>query len=391
MKHPPRSRSAREALVTAWCLALAGTLFFVGRAAASGISEIVVFGDSLSDQGNDNVISLGLIPNDDYHESRVFSNGAVWIERLASRLGVPRPQHSLSGSDRGTNYAYGGAETGDNISNGLRDLGAQIDAFIADGRQLSSSSLTVLWIGGNDLNGTSASGADARVAQTIANFEEHLDELLALGAVHLLVPNLPLLGEVPQHNGDSDDRDNHNNMSRSYNLQLAALVENKRATHPGLRIVTVDTAGLFQEVLDDPAAFGITNTRDMAHSQGPLYPLTFGSDTVSNPDEYVFWDDLHPTGPIHRLVGDRAAEAVMRAAVPEIEAITFSAGDPAVLVQSSAWDRYFLECSTDLATWTKVSEGVHGNGGLLDLVHQDGGSQPRAFYRVGVEFGDTSP
>ena len=70
---------------------------------ASPITQIVAFGDSLSDTGND-LIAFGS-PQPPYYQGR-FSNGPNWIDDLAGKLGVPDPQPSLAG---GTNYAYGGA------------------------------------------------------------------------------------------------------------------------------------------------------------------------------------------------------------------------------------------------------------------------------------------
>ena len=90
-------------------------LLFSTRA-SGGINEIIVFGDSLSDMGNVDETSFGLVPSDDYYDSRVFSNGAPWIRTLALELGVTEPSYSLSGSSRATNYAYGGAQTGNGDS-----------------------------------------------------------------------------------------------------------------------------------------------------------------------------------------------------------------------------------------------------------------------------------
>src|SRR5262249_29275417 len=67
-------------------------------------SGITGFGDSLSDGGNVFTITGGTVP---YPTGR-FSDGPVWIERLAADLGVPIQPSVLSG----TNFAFGGAETG---------------------------------------------------------------------------------------------------------------------------------------------------------------------------------------------------------------------------------------------------------------------------------------
>ena len=66
----------------------------------SSFSDIVVFGDSLSDNGN--LFRLTGQPPPPYFKGR-FSNGPVWVERLAAPLGL----------DGITDFALGGATTSD--------------------------------------------------------------------------------------------------------------------------------------------------------------------------------------------------------------------------------------------------------------------------------------
>src|SRR5205807_1785836 len=84
-------------------------------------NQFVIFGDSLSDTGNVLNRSFGFYPVAPNYSNGRFTNGTdtipktqnpyigVWHEQLAGLLGVPVATRSLSG---GTNYAFGGAETG---------------------------------------------------------------------------------------------------------------------------------------------------------------------------------------------------------------------------------------------------------------------------------------
>src|SRR5215212_9367238 len=89
--------------------------FLAGMLASSpampeNFPALVVFGDSLSDTGN----------------AGRFSNGPVWVEHVARRIGA-RLRPSAEG---GTNHAVGGARA----SGGPNGLRAQVDAFLSGRR-----------------------------------------------------------------------------------------------------------------------------------------------------------------------------------------------------------------------------------------------------------------
>src|SRR5689334_22397744 len=75
------------------------------RVDAGEISQIVAFGDSLSDVGN-TYLAIGYPPAPYYNGH--YSNGPIWLEYLAQRLGIAAPTPSLAG---GTDNAWGGAQT----------------------------------------------------------------------------------------------------------------------------------------------------------------------------------------------------------------------------------------------------------------------------------------
>src|SRR5215216_6220032 len=110
-------------------LALIALLFALGSAAsarAEPITQIVVFGDNLSDTGN--VFAGTGTPPAPYHAGR-YSNGPVWVEHLATKLGVAGPTPSLLG---GTNYAFGGAESGTGTSaKGTPNVRDQVGLYLA--------------------------------------------------------------------------------------------------------------------------------------------------------------------------------------------------------------------------------------------------------------------
>jgi hypothetical protein len=58
-----------------------------------------------------------------------------------------------------------------------------------------------------------------------------------------------------------------------------------RAAHPGVTITMFDTNSLLNSALQNPAAYGFTNTTAELIQQGPN----------AIPSQYLFWDSSHPT------------------------------------------------------------------------------------------------
>src|SRR4051812_32535836 len=76
---------------------------------------IYAFGDSLTDTGNFSLSTLGVVPLSPPYAPGRFSNGQLWIERVAAAYGTQMTP-SLAG---GNNYAFGGATTGGTVPPGV--------------------------------------------------------------------------------------------------------------------------------------------------------------------------------------------------------------------------------------------------------------------------------
>ena len=74
----------------------------------------------------------------------------------------------------------------------------------------------------------------------------------------------------------------------------------------------LDVAELLNDLISSAAARGFTNTTDPAAPDLDAGDLFYDeSQVVPNPDEYLFWDDVHPTAALHRLLGFEAIRAVL--------------------------------------------------------------------------------
>lgn len=94
----------------------------------------------------------------------------------------------------------------------------------------------------------------------------------------------------------------------------AGRVRRALAAAQGLHIHRLDAHALFDAMVADPAAFGLTNVTDGCTS------LFVAQTPCTSADRYLFWDEVHPTTAVHALL---AAEALQ--AVPEPAALLLMA------------------------------------------------------------------
>ncbi|MEQ9462004.1 MAG: SGNH/GDSL hydrolase family protein [Phycisphaeraceae bacterium] len=289
----------RARFLTAWLVVLT----LVAKPASGAITELIAFGDSLSDVGNISAGTFGFVPGGDYFAGR-FSDGPVWVEGLAGRLGVANPVRSASG---GRNYAYGGTTSGDGFLTvrefiftfNFPNAGEQVNRFLGSSPVLDGDELITLWSGGNDLfdiSGSLAADGPGRVAAMLANVETNIGRLTAAGARHLVVPNLPALGQTPDFGGGVQVIDT---FVASYNSQLAGVLEGLNETGPA-EIYPLDVFSMTNAWVDDPGRYGFVNTTD-AYLDSP----------VGDVNGYVFFDGVHPTARAHGYLAQGAWQLVL--------------------------------------------------------------------------------
>src|ERR1035441_265866 len=249
-------------------------------ASASSYSALVVYGDSLSDNGN--LYSLIGYPPSPYYMGR-FSNGPVISEQLASDLGIPLEDFAVGGATSGVgNYVDGGSQTS------LGTLGLPgMQAEVANTAPLLSSSLKstglfMVWGGANDFfAGGSPTVAASDIDALVATLEGE-------GVKNILVPGMPDLGLTPDFLGDP--------VATAYSLQFNTLLQ---AGLPA-GATYVDTFNLLHQIVNNPWTYGLTDVTD---------PCFSGTTVCANPNQYLFWDGVHPTTAADAIVAQDFAVA----------------------------------------------------------------------------------
>ncbi len=257
---------------------------------AGAYSGIVVFGDSLSDDG----------PADGYG-LRISSNDRVWADYLAERLRVGL-----------LDMAYSSAETDYHPATDSAKWGFcwQIDEYLNAKGPASGDKLYIIWIGGNDLL---KRAGDPRVAinKAVTNIVFGMERLIGAGAKHLLVMNLPNLGLTPMMNGQNlhmngqglrhrlvDNPTGGAEMAAAFNKSLRHVLAPYRQS---VNLIEVDVFALTNQFV----AKGVFDNA--------IHMLMVNQPTD---ETYMFWDTHHPTDDAHRLIADAVYRALARVSPP---------------------------------------------------------------------------
>jgi len=254
------------------------------------INGLYVFGDSLSDVGTVFQATGGMYPpNPSYFQGR-YSNGRVWVEYLADRLDLSSKQTN--------NFACGGATTGSNSNSLVPGLLKQVQSFTQTHQQTNPNALYVLWAGANDyLQGVS------RATVPVENVTDAIASLAGVGVKKILVANLPDLGQLPATRTRANSA-SLSALTQTHNQGLRRSLKLSSQQYSDLQIATLDANTLYRNAITNPATFGFTNVISACLS---------GSRACGNPDQFLFWDSIHPTTAAHRVLGEAAFSAIQDA------------------------------------------------------------------------------
>jgi phospholipase/lecithinase/hemolysin len=281
-------------------------------APASAYTALFAFGDSLSDAGNVFIEDKGTSPLAPYFEGH-YSNGPTWVEDLSVKLGLGTLTPSLAG---GNDFAFGGAQTGPTDINPARphsnDLPDQVAAYARAHPTPVRGALYTLDIGANDIRSALEdykSGAIglAEVSAVVAEAEENtvdaIDELYALGARSLLFFGVQNLGNTPRFVGTPLQ-----SLADQFSQSFDATVLGDLGGLDGLKVFAMKPAATFARIKADPAAFGFVNVTEPCWTGNFTDPSsgTLCSPTLAGQDEYLYWDQAHPTAAGHLIIADVA-------------------------------------------------------------------------------------
>ncbi|KAI0743996.1 hypothetical protein C8Q80DRAFT_1184464 [Daedaleopsis nitida] len=304
---------------------------FIGLAAVhvtARITDVVLFGDSYTDQSRSHSISNGTYPGKDYQEiyppaDTAADGGFQWPFYLG-----------VYGNHKIWNYAVGGAVCSNALTPllGVPDVsGGQQEWFVQDHvahngtahQKLlldSASTVVIMWVGTNDVGinnfVTNDQAADVSLADVADCQLDTIRRLHALGMRRFVLNSLIPL-QLTKLYADSDDRTiyypaPHNgtawhrsmyNLVRSLNRMLldGANVLNAQWRGDG-RVSWFDTYDFFQEMYDHPTRYfngsipaNVTGHCHQCPDPDDWRQCDIGDCTLDQRDSYMWWDELHPS------------------------------------------------------------------------------------------------
>jgi phospholipase/lecithinase/hemolysin len=281
IKHPNRARTLFVALALFVSLVPA-------ISARTAFSKVVTFGDSLSDNGNLYAMTGGAVPPAPYYWNGRFSNGPVWPEYVADRLGL---------ADKHLNFAVGGASTSQVL--------AQVGQYAASlgGGPADSDALYLVNGGANDLLGIAPDADPVPVlVGAITNLGTAIGWLQAMGAKHIVVMNFPNLGLAPRGRAMPDGGAGATVLSTVFNNELENVLVALEWGWDG-KIIRGDAYAFVTSRVTDPSTYGFLNV---------TVPVLWGGSA----DGAFFWDDIHPTTMAHSQFADEVLAAALAAHSP---------------------------------------------------------------------------
>ena len=250
-------------------------LVFSVTAGAYAYSDILAFGDSLSDNGYYQGYPGGTAGNTnpaDIYGFRRYSNGPVWVEYLAQDLGVPLFDMAYGGATTSLDNPAAFSATANPAYLTTTGLQWQVATYQSIYGTIDSNALVTVWAGGNDMfNARNPVTAAENIALAIQN-------LIALGGDSFLIPNLNIT----------------NAWIVAFDPALDVAIDALRLANPGVNLYELDMNAFVPTGID-------------------FYTGTYLAQTYG-PGVYAWWDTVgvHPTTQVHEQI---AAYALTR--VPE--------------------------------------------------------------------------
>ncbi|KAL0363426.1 UNVERIFIED_CONTAM: GDSL esterase/lipase [Sesamum calycinum] len=315
-------------------------------AAKHNMTCILVFGDSTVDPGNNNYLSTlaksNFLPyGEDFysgHPTGRFCNGRLTTDFIAEAFGYTDLVRAfldpaITRKDLLHGVSFASAASGYTVSNVL-SISKQLDYFrhyknhirnlvgTKESEEIVRNALVILSIGTNDflLNyyvvPTRSRQYNIEQYQNylISRMKKAIKTLHSLGARKVAVVGLPPFGCMPIVRTLWDDIKcdaELNEVAVSFNSKIQR--ELKTLARPSFTSVFVDIYRVVLNAVESPNRYGFVEALKGCCGSGTYeYGKTCKDlSTCSDRTKYVFWDAVHPTERMYKIIADDALQLIL--------------------------------------------------------------------------------
>lgn len=239
------------------------------------INRLYVFGDSYSDIG----------------EGYLDGNGPTSVAYLARQLGFQLLPSNDPAAGKSLDFAISGAQSGSGaghrigkalLSFGMRN---QVDEFAdrVHSRNIDFDPKTTLFFFAGGLN-----DRNLPTETTVSNLEGEIKTIYALGGRHFMVALLPT--SIPDFTS----------VSTRLNPALAKIPAELTSQLPGAHVNLSHWGPFYDDVMSNPAKYGITNTTDQCAGRAIFHQ---DSTPCASPSTHFYYHHGHPSTATHKIVG----------------------------------------------------------------------------------------
>ncbi|KAJ3006368.1 UNVERIFIED_CONTAM: hypothetical protein HDU68_004100 [Siphonaria sp. JEL0065] len=259
----------------------------------AAITDVVAFGDSLTDNGN--LFKKYGLPPAPYWNGR-FSTGPVWVEYLSQYLNNATLHNyafggSVSNIANADNSSVAGSSTV--FANMIPDFPSQIEVYKTDAAIPLDTTLFTIFIGGNDFNYAVNAGKVPNPVAVATNVLNGVQRLITLGAKNILVTAMTPLYLMPSFNGNAALVPKIKALVDGYNgILFAGISKLQTAVPSGVNIIVNDQTKLLTYIATPQGSseFKFPNTTGACFQRKANPPTVCAVST-----DYFFFDNIHPT------------------------------------------------------------------------------------------------
>lgn len=324
--------------------------FLLCHIANAEVPAIIVFGDSSVDAGNNDFIDTIAKSNfepygRDFQGGKPtgrFCNGRIPTDFMSEAFGIkpiiPAYLDTNYGiQDFATGVCFASAATGyDNSTANVLSvlpLWKQVEYFEEyqtrlrgylgkpKANEVLREALYVLSIGTNDFLENYYTNPIKSYQYTIEEYQSYLlgiaenfiTEIYHLGARKMDLTGIPPMGCLPLERtmnffSGSNCNEDYNTVARDFNTKLRGMADKLNRKLPEMRILFADVYVIVQQVIHAPLSYGFENAVvgccatgifEMGYTCNKRNPFT-----CTDPKKYVFWDAIHPTEEMNKIVAD---------------------------------------------------------------------------------------